>query len=69
MNNQLLYNIQQSDTIRKQGERIDELTAHNAAMQKDAVNNTATIKMLMAQLAEQVEENRGMRIQLGWSPK
>ena len=28
------------------------LTAHNAAMQEDAVHNTATIKMLMAQLAE-----------------
>lgn len=49
--------------------RIAELTAHNAAMQEDAVHNTVTIKMLMAQLAEQVEENRGMRIQLGWSPK
>ena len=45
------------------------LTAHNAAMQEDAVSNTVTIKMLMAQLAEQVEENRGLRQMLHMEPR
>ena len=53
----------------KQATRIDELTTHNAAMQEDAVNNTVTIKMLMAQLAEQVEENRGLRQMLHMEPR
>ena len=48
---------------------IATLAAHNECMQADAVNNTATIKMLMAQLAEVNEENRGMRQMLHMEPK
>ena len=50
-------------TILKQASQIEELTAelarltaHNESMQADAVNNTATINMLMAQLAERNKE-------------
>jgi len=48
---------------------IARLTTGSEAMQEDARNNTATIKMLMAQLAEQVEENRGLRQMLHMEPK
>lgn len=41
--------ISETDQLRA---TIATLTAHNESMQADAVNNTATIKMLMAQLAE-----------------
>ena len=46
-----------------------KLIRGSEAMQADAVNNTATIKMLMAQLAEQVEENRGLRQMLHMEPR
>ena len=39
-------------TIDQQAASIARLTAGSEAMQEDARNNTATIKMLMAQLAE-----------------
>ena len=42
--------------IMDRDERIAILTAGSEAMQDDARNNTATIKMLMAQLAENAEE-------------
>ena len=48
---------------------IARLTAGSEAMQEDARNNTVTIKMLMAQLAEQVEENRGLRQMLHMEPR
>ena len=48
---------------------LAHLTAGSEAMQEDARNNTVTIKMLMAQLAEQVEENRGLRQMLHMEPR
>ena len=48
---------------------VARLTAGSEAMQIDAENNAITIKMLMAQLAEQVEENRGLRQMLHMEPR
>ena len=48
---------------------VARLTAGSEAMQEDARNNTATIKMLMAQLAEVNEENRGLRQMLHMEPR
>ena len=63
-------------TILKQASQIEELTtevarltAGSEAMQRDAANNTITIKMLMAQLAEVNEENRGLRQMLHMEPR
>ena len=55
--------------IMDRDERIAILTAGSEAMQDDARNNTATIKMLMAQLAEVNEENRGLRQMLHMEPR
>ena len=48
---------------------VARLTAGGEAMQRDAELNTITIKMLMAQLAEVNEENRGLRQMLHMEPK
>ena len=55
--------------IMDRDERIAILTVGSEAMQEDARNNTATIKMLMAQLAEVNEENRGLRQMLHMEPR
>ena len=56
-------------TIDQQAAENARLTAGSEAMQEDARNNTATINMLMAQLAEQVEENRDLRQMLHMEPR
>ena len=48
---------------------VARLTAGGEAMQRDAELNTITIKMLMAQLAEVNEENRGLRQMLHMEAK
>ena len=61
------------DKLYKQNDALEaevaSLTAGSEAMQEDARNNTATINMLMAQLAEVNEENRGLRQMLHMEPK
>ena len=58
--------ISEIDQLRAE---IAILTAGSEAMQEDAAQNTITIKMLMAQLAEVNEENRGLRQMLHMEPR
>lgn len=51
-------------TILEQASKLATLTAHNESMQADAVNNTATIKMLMAEIERLTEKVRYAYVQI-----
>ena len=67
--NAAILALKNNKGISEMQDEIARLTAGSEAMQEDARNNTATINLLMAQLAEVNEENRGLRQMLRMEAK